>query len=63
MFQNNEWKIIRDDNARVYVNNTLLEIKESVLKNGDVVNVYGNKLVLISNMIFINNPQNNVICN
>ncbi len=63
IFQNNDWKIIRDDNARVYVNNTLLEIKESVLKNGDVINVYGNKLVLISNMIFINNPQNNVRVN
>lgn len=57
-FQNNSWKIIKEENAKVYVNNISVVNKEEILKNGDVINIYGNKLVLISNMIFINNLQN-----
>ena len=52
--EDNYWKIQLSDGACVYVNDDKIKTKEYILKNGDLINVYGVKFLLIKNLLFIN---------
>ncbi|MBQ6284714.1 MAG: type VII secretion protein EssC [Bacilli bacterium] len=55
--ENDTWKINVPEGALVYVNNNTIK-GDSTLKNGDVINTFGFKVVLVKNCIFINAPFN-----
>ncbi len=54
--ENNEWKIKVENGALVYCNNEIIKDGEKKLKNGDVINSFGFKLVVAKNIIFMNAP-------
>ena len=55
-YSNNIWKLTKTDAALIYRNNNLIKEKEEILKNGDIINSFGLKIVLIKGMLFINAP-------
>ncbi len=55
--ENGIWKIEVPEGSLVYVNNSLIK-GNSTLKNGDVINSFGFKVVLVKNCIFMNTPFN-----
>ena len=55
--ENGIWKIEVPEGSLVYVNNSLIK-GSSTLKNGDVINTFGFKVVLVKNCIFMNAPFN-----
>jgi len=50
-------------NSLVYLNNELVSKKNTILHPGDFLFVYGLKIVVMKDYIFINNPINKVIIN
>lgn len=54
--ENNEWKIKVENGAIVYCNDEIIKAGEKKLKNGDVINSFGFKLVVAKNIIFMNAP-------
>ena len=44
----------------VYINNNLLKTKTRILKYGDVIFIYGLKIIVMKDFIEINNPNNQV---
>ena len=51
-----------DNNFGTFVNNTAIT-EETSLFNGDVIFILGLYIVILGNSIFINNPENKIICN
>lgn len=60
-FTNNKWILKRNENSNIYINDTILVSSEYLLNNSDVINVYGFKIVIVNNLLFINNPFNIVL--
>lgn len=60
-FTNNKWILKRNENSNIYINDTILVSSEYSLNNSDVINVYGFKIVIVNNLLFINNPFNIMI--
>ena len=58
-----KWKIQRGENALLYLND--LKVKDEVIspKNGDVIHIYGFKVVFTSGTLFMNNPTGNITIN
>ena len=60
-YKDKKWVLKKNENAAIYVNDSILISNECDLKNSDVINVYGLKIVIVNNLLFINNPFNNTI--
>ena len=60
--KNKYWTFETVGDSLAYINDAPV-INPQVLKNGDVIFIYGLKLIYVSNFIYINNPANNVITN
>ena len=62
-YNNGYWNLKRDKNALIYINNMIVKDEITLIRNGDVLNIYGFKIVFAFNMLFINNPFGNIIIN
>ena len=63
-FNNGKWEINNlDDNFGTFVNNKPVMEMGMQLANGDVVFIMGFRLIIMGKSIFINIPQNKIICN
>ena len=60
---NKKWNIILNDNSVCYLNNKKVNKKNIQCNFGDVINLYGVKILLICDYIFVNNPFNNLKIN
>ena len=60
-FQSGVWTVSVLDNAEVYLNDRRIKKESIVCSNGDLLNIYGIKMLLIYEGIFINNPLKNII--
>ena len=57
----NNWELdLVNVKFAVYINNNLLKTKNRVLKYGDVIFIYGLKIIIMKDFIEINNPNNQV---
>lgn len=59
---NRVWKFEPIENSVSYINDKIVTQSQS-LKNGDVIFIYGLKIIYIDNMLLINNPNNSVMTN
>ncbi len=59
--ENGRWRIQKNENADVYLNDEKVKSDVVYAKNGDIINCYGYKIILVKNMIFVNAPFNNII--
>lgn len=62
-YNNNLWYLRRENNSLVYINNDLVNTDMISFHNGDVINIFGLKIVCVFNVLFINNPFSNLIIN
>ena len=63
-FNNGRWFIENfDSRFGTFVNNEAVCDRKRILFNGDVIYIMGLKIIIMGKNIFINNPQNNIICN
>lgn len=63
-YTNGRWKIENLDNKfGTFVNNRPVGNNGTLLFNGDVVFIMGLKIIIMGRSIFINTPQNKIICN
>ena len=60
IFSGGVWKFKLAPNASLYLNKTLITNSEKELKNGDVMFIYGLKIIVMGNLIMINNPGGKV---
>lgn len=60
---NNNWNCKLTQNAYVYINGIFFAGNNLNLKNGDVIFLYGLRIIIMNNIISINNPGNRVIIN
>lgn len=54
--ENQNWKIKKEEKALIYCNDEYIDKTEKILKNGDVINSFGFKIVVSKDLFFINNP-------
>jgi len=60
-FYAGEWRVENlDSNFGTFVNNRIIEGKEKILFNGDIVFIMGLRIIRLGDSLFINNPNNNV---
>ena len=57
-FAGGVWNLKRLDNTVVYLNDHLVSVPEISFKNGDVLFIYGMKIIFYGKLILINNPNN-----
>lgn len=57
-YKDNKWIITKAEGAQVYLNDQIIKKPEVVAKNGDVINIYGLRVVLSKGLIFVNNLLN-----
>lgn len=62
-YDNGRWNLRRNNNSLVYLNNELVVNDNISVTNGDVINIFGLRIVLVFNVIFINDPFGNVRIN
>jgi len=62
-YNNGIWSLVRDSSSLVYLNNELIVNESIFMHNGDVLNIFGLKIVLVFNILFINNPFGNININ
>lgn len=63
LYQKNRfWYLESAANSTSYINGQIVK-KAQKLNNGDVIFIYGLKIIYIANSVFINNPNNNVFTN
>ena len=60
-FGNGVWKISIQQKSKVYINDILLRYYSKKLNVGDVIYVYGLRIVLYNGLVSINNPDSRVI--
>lgn len=63
IYKDKKWSCQLAPNASIYVNRVLVTEQKFDLKNGDVIFLYGLKIILMGNVISINNPGNIVRIN
>ena len=59
-YSNGYWFLKRKNNSLVYVNNNIINDEQVLVNNGDVINIFGTKIILTFNILFINNPLDNI---
>jgi len=57
------WCLKRNADSLVYINNDSIKDEMLFISNGDVINIYGLKIIIAFNVIFVNNPLGNVVVN
>lgn len=57
------WVLKKDIKFMTYLNNSLITRESLLIKNGDVLNIFGLKIVFAFDMLFINNPLENLVIN
>lgn len=62
-YNDNKWSLKKNDNSIVYLNNYIIRDNILNITNGDVINIFGLKLICVFNSIFINNPFGNIKIN
>ncbi len=62
-YKDGNWMCQLAPKASVYVNRNLIIKQQFNLKNGDVIFLYGLRIILMGNVIMINNPGGNVMIN
>ena len=62
-YKGNYWYMMRNSDSSVYVNNKIVDTDELIINNGDVINIYGLKLVMLFDVLFVNNPFGNIKIN
>ena len=50
------------NNSVAYINNEIVR-QQTKLKNGDIIFIYGLKIIFVANTLFVNNPSNSVFTN
>ncbi len=60
-YQGGKWNVEVLENAACYLNDKKLKKGKTKCDNGDLVNIYGVKILLIHGSLFINSPFNNVV--
>ncbi|MBQ2872657.1 MAG: type VII secretion protein EssC [Bacilli bacterium] len=63
VYNNGIWNLKKNSTSMLYLNNKSVQDEFISIKNGDVINCFGLKIILAFNIIFINNPINNVVIN
>ena len=64
IFNNGRWELNNlDDNFGTFVNNIPVLEQGIQLANGDVVFIMGFRIIIMGKSIFINIPQNKIVCN
>lgn len=62
-YDGNGWNLKRVNNSLIYLNNFAINVDSVLLNNGDVINIFGLKIVVAFNILFVNNPFNNLKIN
>ena len=60
--KNKAWYFEAQANSTSYINDSIVTSSQ-ILKNGDVIFIYGLKIIYLANTFIINNPNNNVFTN
>ncbi len=55
-YENQIWKLRKNEKTLIYVNDIFIKETEKILKNGDIVNSFGLKIILVKGIILINAP-------
>lgn len=56
VYQNNRWTVYPLNGATCYINNKKVKSECFICNNGDLINIYGIKILLIHESIFVNDP-------
>ena len=59
-YTNGKWSVELTENAVCYINDKKIKTNKMNCNNGDLLNIYGIKILMIHNSIFVNNPFNNI---
>ena len=62
-FKDGVWTLFVTDGAVCYLNDRIVKKQSVVCYNGDLLNIYGIKILLICGSIFVNNPFKNILTN
>ena len=62
-YKDGTWSTQLAPKASIYINQRLINDEKIELKNGDVIFIYGLKIIIMGNIIMINNPNNSVVLN
>lgn len=62
-YKNSHWSAQLAPKTSIYLNKRLVNNNSLELKNGDVLYIYGLKIIVMANIIMINNPHDSVIIN
>lgn len=62
-YKDGVWSAQLAPKASIYVNKVLINDEKIELKNGDVIFIYGLKIIIMGNIIMINNPNDTVVIN
>lgn len=62
-YNNNYLLLQKNNSVLIYINNIVLKTNQYYIKNGDVVNISGLKLMFFNGIVLINNPGNCVTVN
>ncbi len=60
-YKNGIWSAQLAPKASIYINQTFVSGDKIGLKNGDVIYIYGLKIIVMGSLMMINNPNNSVI--
>ena len=60
--KNKKWSFEAINNSIAYINEKIVKGIQNLV-NGDVIFIYGLKIIYLENTLFINNPNNNVVTN
>ena len=59
--QGNNYILEQIQSGFLYVNDQIVVSNKYILKNGDIINIFGFKIIFLNNKVLINNPGNNVV--
>jgi len=62
-YSNGYWNLKKGSDSLIYINNSVINDENTLIRNGDVLNIYGLKIVFVFNILFINNPFDNIKIN
>ncbi len=62
-YKNGDWTLKLAPKVSIYINDNIVTTSENKINNGDVIFIYGLKIIPMGNTILINNPQNLVTLN
>ena len=63
VFKDNVWSVQLAPKTSIYINKKLITENNIVLKNGDIIFLYGLKIIVMGSTIVMNNPKKSVVIN